>query len=118
MAGKGLTFSTGQSFLSDPNVWIADTAATLHTHSQGAINKRDAKLEDLITVSNGSNETASKIVDIPGVVCDRQGNEIQTGTLKDVTLLPTGKFDLFSLSKMLKLGWTMGGDKTAIWIQS
>jgi hypothetical protein len=120
MAENGLTFPTDQSLLSHPNVWIADTAATVHTtpHKQGSINKRAASREDAITVGNGSSETASEIADIAGVVCDKHGNELHKGVLKDVTLLPTGKFNLFSLSKMLKLGWKMGGDKTAIWIES
>ena len=120
MAGEGLTFPTDQSFLSDPNVWIADTAATVHTtpHFHGAVNKRDATSEDSITVGNGSSETAAKIADIPGVVCDKYGNERHAGTLRDVTLLPTGKFNLFSLSKMMKLGWTMGGDANSIWLKS
>jgi hypothetical protein len=118
MASAGLTFPTDQAFLSDPNVWIGDTAATVHTtpHFQGAINKRDATTEDSITVGNGNTESASKIADVPGVMCDKCGNELSHGTMKNVTLLPTGKFNLFSISKMLTLGWTMGGDKTAIWI--
>ena len=88
MVKTGLTFPTDQSFLSDPNVWIADTAATVHTtpHSQGAVNKRDATREDSITVGNGSSESASKIADIPGIMCDKHGNEKNQGTLKDVTL--------------------------------
>jgi hypothetical protein len=42
---------------------------------------------------------------------------LKKSTLKDVTLLPTGKFNLFSLSKMLTLGWERGGNKTSIWIK-
>jgi hypothetical protein len=91
MAGLGLSFPTDQLLLSDPNVWITDTAAKVHTtpHKQGAINKRAATGADSITVGNGRKETAAEIADIPGVVCDNHGNKLSKGTLRDVTLLPT-----------------------------
>jgi hypothetical protein len=117
MAGAGRTFPTNQSFLSDPNVWIADTAVTVHRmlHKLGLINKRATSCEDSIAMGNGHNEAASEIADIPGVVCDKHGNKLNKATIQYVTLLSAGKFNLFSLSKMLKLGWEMGGNKTAIW---
>lgn len=31
-SGTSLTFPMEQSFLMDPNIWIADTAATVHSH--------------------------------------------------------------------------------------
>jgi hypothetical protein len=31
----GLTFPTNQEILSDPNIWIADTAATVHNTPHG-----------------------------------------------------------------------------------
>jgi hypothetical protein len=113
---SSLTLPHDHLFLEDPNVWIADAAATVHTtpHIKSCVNMRAASRADLIMVGNGSNESASQIVDIPGAVCDKHGNELSRGTLKDVTLLPTEKFNLFSLSKMLKLGWKMGGDKSSI----
>ena len=98
-------------------MWIADTAATVHTtpHSHG--DKRKATREDSIMVGNGESESTSMIADIPGAsMCDKYRNKLNKGTLKNVTLLPAGKFNLFSLSKMLKLvGWKMGGDDTEIW---
>jgi hypothetical protein len=111
-----LTVPNDQSFLTDPNVWIADTAATVHTtpHKQGSVNMRLATREDSITVGNGSSEKASEIANIPGIICYRNGNEPSKGTLQDVTLLPTGKFNLFSLLKILKQGWKIGGGELSI----
>ena len=88
----GITFPNKQSYLSDPSVWIADTAATVHTtpHSYGAINKRKATREDSITVGSGESESVSMLTDIPGTMCDKYGNELKQGTLKNVTLLPMG----------------------------
>lgn len=50
-------------------------------------------------------------------MCDRHGNELSKGMLQNVTILPTEKSNLFSLSKMLKQGWKIDGDKAFIWIQ-
>ena len=36
--------------------------------------------------------------------------------MKDMTIIPGGKFNLFSVSKMIKEGWELGGNKTAIWL--
>jgi hypothetical protein len=99
-----LPFPNDQSFFTDPDVWIADKAVTMHTtpHKQGSVNTRLETCEDSITVGNGSSEKTSEIADIPGIICDRNGNVLTKGTLQRVTLLPTGKFNLYSLSKMLK----------------
>jgi hypothetical protein len=36
--------------------------------------------------------------------------------MKDVTVLKHGKFNLFSIPKMLTQGWKLGGDGEQIWI--
>jgi hypothetical protein len=36
--------------------------------------------------------------------------------LSDVVHLPTRSFNLFSLIKMTKAGWTIGGDTEEIWL--
>ena len=38
-------------------------------------------------------------------------------TLKDVVLLPQGKFNLFSVTKLMKQGWTLNGDKNSLSLQ-
>jgi hypothetical protein len=48
------------------------------------------------------------------MMCDKCGNELHEATLQDVTHLPDGKFNLFSLSKLLKQGWKLTGDKMSI----
>jgi hypothetical protein len=59
----GITFTTGHKILIDPNVWITDTAATVHTtpYSQGMKNCKKATDDDAITVGNGSKELAPQI---------------------------------------------------------
>jgi hypothetical protein len=116
---SALTFLNCQALLENPNLWIADAAAMVHTtlHKQGSSNNRAATRGDPITVGNDRSKTASEIANVPGDACNEHGNDLTKGTLKDVTLLPTRKFNLFSLSKMLTLRWEMGGNKTSVWIK-
>jgi hypothetical protein len=96
----GITFPTNQAILSDPNVWIADKAATVHTtpHSQGMKYKKEATADDAITVGNGNREPALHITSITGMICNKHGNELNQTKLTEVTHLPSGKFNLFSLT--------------------
>ena len=80
------------------------------------INIRKATQESAITIGNGECEEATAIADIPGTICDQHGREHGHGTLRDVILLENGKYNLFSLTKMMLEGWTLGGDKEAIWL--
>ena len=58
------------------------------------------------------------VAELPGTICDKHGNELKTAVLKDVMHLPQAKFNLFSLSKMVRNeGLSLGGDKEAIWIE-
>jgi hypothetical protein len=118
----GMTFPSNHDFLSDPNVWIADTGATVHNtpHKCGLSNVRAASKSDAITMGNGGSEKAATIADIKGTIYNKNGVVIGPTMMTDVVVIPTGKFNLFSLTRMMKLGWTMGGDmnkEQAIWIE-
>jgi hypothetical protein len=74
-----MTFPLDQQILSDPNVWITDSAATIHTtpHSVGMSDGQEATApRDSITVGNGAKEQASQISSIKGAVCDKYGNKL------------------------------------------
>ncbi len=87
----GMRFPVDQSFLSNPNVWIADSAATVHNtpHTIGMTNVRDAAQSDTITMGNGAYGHAAMIADIGGVICNKYGVEQGCGVLTEVTLLAT-----------------------------
>jgi hypothetical protein len=110
------TFPTSHELLNDPNLWLGDSAATTHTtcHDIGMRNTKPATYKDAITVGNGENVKAAMIGEIPGVICDKHGNAVDHSVLTEVTHLPGGKYNLFSLTRMIKLGWTMTGDKTSV----
>jgi hypothetical protein len=104
-----MTFPKTQSLLSDPNVWIRDIGASVHMtpHKVGMINMRDATREDYVTIGNGSTKVATKIGDIPGVICDIKGNPRDSTVIKNVTYVPNSAYNLFSLMKMMKAGWEL-----------
>jgi hypothetical protein len=62
--------------LTDPNVWIADTGAMVHTmsHAAGMHKIKAATADDSITVGNGSNEKAQQVESVTGICCDKYGN--------------------------------------------
>jgi hypothetical protein len=114
----GITFPTYQTVLSDPNVWIANTAATVHTthYSQGMKKNKEATTEDAITAGNGNREPALQIASINGTICNKHRNKLNQTKLTEVTHLPSEKFNLFSLTRLQQQGWLLGGNKTAIWL--
>jgi hypothetical protein len=104
-------FSHQQDMLLQPDIWIGDTAATVHMspHEQGMINIKNTR--GGITVGNGEVMIAKKQGNIPCEICDKYGNTLKTGIITDVALTKGSPFNLFSLTKMMKQGWTLGGDK-------
>jgi hypothetical protein len=97
--------------LTQPDIWIGDTAATVHMspHEHGMINMK--KIRGRITVGNGEVMMAKKVGDIPCEMCDKYGNVLKKCIVTDVALTRGSPFNLSSLTKMIKQGWTPGGDK-------
>jgi hypothetical protein len=115
-----LTFPINDSkLLLDPNIWIADTAASVHmtAHQQGLINICTATNDTTIRMGNGNSESATVTGTLPGTVCDQYGNELNNVANENVSYLPNGPFNLFSLTQMILKGWVMGNNKTSIWIE-
>jgi hypothetical protein len=115
-----LCFPANVDLLNDPNVWIADTGATVHsTPSDIAFEEaKKATPSDTVTMGNGGQVGAQQVAKLPGMVCDLNGQEVGAATLEDVVHVPGAQYNLFSLSKMIRNhGWVLGGDDKAIWIQ-
>jgi hypothetical protein len=82
-------------------------AAAVHTtlHEKSMTKGNAAAAQDSVTVGDGRNVKASEVANVCGMTCDERGNKPnEQAALQDVTHLPDGKFDLFSLSKLLKEG--------------
>jgi hypothetical protein len=91
---------------------MGDTAATVHMspHEEGMVNMKNTR--GGITVGNGEVIVAKKTGDISGEICDKQGNTLNTATIRVVALTKGTPLDLFSLTKLMTQGWTSGGDGT------
>jgi hypothetical protein len=49
-------------------------------------------------------------------LCDKNGNVLNDAKITDVTHLPEGKYNLFSITKLQNEGWILSGDANAIWL--
>jgi hypothetical protein len=119
MAHKKFSFPETAELLKDKNVWIADNGATVHTtrHKSGMHSLKKVTGDDFITMGNGIAEKAALIGELTGTICNKNGDELTTATISDVVYLPTGQFNLFSLTKMTtNQGWILGGDDKGIWL--
>ena len=114
-----ISFPNIRALLTDPNVFIADSGATTHATptNTGMTNLRKAGVKDSIKIASGTHEGAAQIGDLPCVVCNQFGQELQEVVLKDVTHSPSLKFNLFSTTKLQREGWKMIGDYSSITMQ-
>jgi hypothetical protein len=65
-------------------------------------------------MANGAKEGTALVGDLHGTICNNKGKEISHVIMSDIAYLPTGKFNLFSCSKLQQEGWIMHGDKEVI----
>jgi hypothetical protein len=89
-----------------------NSAATVHMtpYEEGMINMKS--MPGGITVGNGDIMETSKSGDIPCVICDKHGQSLTSGMVTEVALIRGSPFNIFSLTKMMNLGWTLGGDSS------
>ena len=81
-----LKFPSDLHLLLDPNIWVADSAMTVHNmlHKQGFTNVHDALKGESIMMGNGDAESTATVGDLCGMICNKQGMQKGIGTLKDV----------------------------------
>ena len=68
-----------------------------------------------ITMGNKTQNNTSQAGDIRGMLCDRYGEDLVRSMMSEVALISKG-FNLFSCTKMMQEGRTLGGDKNSIWL--
>ena len=119
MAANAMAFESSDKLLQDSNVFIADTGATSDTtpHFVGFSKVSDATDKDCITDASGTSISGRKVGNIKGVICDKHGNEVKEGTIQDIVYMPNSNFNLFSLTKRLNSGRTLGGNSEKLWIE-
>ena len=94
-----------ESDLLNPEIWISDTRATMHStaYDHGRLNLQEATaINDVVGVA-GPPAKAKTIMDILSKICDGSGNAMQV-TIRDVTHVPGRRYNLFSMTKMMLKG--------------
>ena len=109
---SGIEVPNSLDVLNDPDIWIGDTGATVHStpHDLGFVDIRSDSTTGIV-VANGAKMPCSKIGTIKGSICDKEGHVVyETSTLRDTVYVKNGTYNLFSLTKMVKEGWKLYGD--------
>jgi len=114
-----IEFPQTLALLLDPNVWVADTGASVDStgHKMGVQNVRIPSKGDGVTQGNGIKSGVEMIADIKGTVCNKEGLPLQVVKMSDVKIVPDNKFNLFSVTKRQKNGWKLHGDHKSIWLE-
>lgn len=109
-------FPDNVDLLSDPNIWIADTAATSDmTHSDQGLHEESSPEEsDSARVATGHILGATKVGKLKGILCDNQGKEIAALNMARVVVTPGSPYNVLSVTRRLKEGWKLGGNENAI----
>jgi len=68
-------------------------------------------------MGQGNGSYVSALRNIPGELVNRHGEQKGTVTLKGVSHVPNANFNLFSLTKRMREGWQLGGNKKLIWLE-
>jgi hypothetical protein len=102
-----------KELLMNPNIWIGETAATVHMtpHEDGMINVKN--MSGCITVGNGQTMMATKTGNIMCEIQNKRDKTTISGLLTDVCLTTSSPFNLFSVTKMMKQGWKLDGTYAA-----
>ena len=108
--------ATGEYYPTDKYMFIADSGATADVMSyvdhvkQNGLNVKGKQIID-----NGGKKLSPTIIGTYSFIqMDKNGNEVNKGKLKNVWAGSAFEYNLFSIPKRLKDGWTMSGNKKCI----
>jgi hypothetical protein len=108
-----MKFPNSMKLLLDPNVCIAGAGATVHAtpNSSSMIKKSDINGNDSVTMVNGESESTEWYGELSMKLCDMEGNTKGDSKMTHVAYVPTSKFNVFSLTRMMINNWTLGEDE-------
>jgi hypothetical protein len=97
--------------LNSLNMWIGDTGATRHStkYKQGGIDSRPSTNR-----TRGISGQAIKPrmeVDLPGMYCDKNGDNQFAVKLRDVDVIPESHYNLISVTKLMEECHKVSGNK-------
>ena len=85
-------------------------------HKMGMTDIKPVPIQAGITQANGKSEKTECMGNIPIEICNRHGVKLHAAKIVDVNYVPQNKFNLFSLTKMIKQGWILHRNKECIWL--
>jgi hypothetical protein len=97
--------------LNSPNMWISDTGATHHStkHKQGGINSRPSTSRTKGIY--GQAVKPSMEVDLPGMYCNKSGEDQFAVKLQNVNVIPKSHYNMISITKLMEEGHKVTGNK-------
>jgi hypothetical protein len=97
--------------LNSLNMWIGDTGATRQStkHRQCGINSRPSTSKT--RGISGKAIQPSMEVDLPGMYCDKNGDDQFAVNLGDVDVIPESHYNLISVTKLMEEGHKVPGNK-------
>ena len=107
--------SERNSILKRNDVWIADSGATCHSTfcAQGGRNGKAAVVASQGT--SGDEQIPSQVIDLEGcVILSKEGDPGGHCSLTEVNYSEDYNYNLLSLTRMLREGWSIHGDVKAI----
>lgn len=96
------------------DLWIADSGASTHLTFDDTAMTNVRKNNVKVIMGNSSSSESQMIDDVKDLVYSKSKSKGFCATLADVAHTPTAKYNLFSLTCMLKKGWTMIGNEKGI----
>ena len=92
-------------------MWIGNTGATKHStnHRQGGINTQPSSSRTRGIYGQAIKPDSE--VDLPGIYCDKDGDEQFTVKLRNVDVIPESHYNLISLTRLMEEGHTIKGSK-------
>ena len=102
-----------------PNIWIADTGATVNVKAgtEGLVNKKKVNGQGIF--DNGGNvRKAEAIGDLVFEQYNKDGVKGKRGTLTEVMAGPEYKYNLISVSKYIEQGWKFYSDNNALVLEN
>jgi hypothetical protein len=94
-----------EGLLTNSNLWIADTGATVHSTSNKSLSSDWVERNDtVIVMGNGQKEDAVFKGSVKGVAMDSNGKLQGNIILSDVMYIPNGRYNLISVTKIMKQG--------------
>jgi hypothetical protein len=79
-------------------------------YKEGLTNLRSMKAGSYITMGNGKVDEFKLIGDLVGSIKMNDTDKQNRVKILDVSYLPNGKFNLFSLTQSMSKGWLLGGN--------